>query len=203
MKTFIYTKENAVPKHLCESIIEFFESNKKEQSPGRIFLTDLKQSEDILSSDEEKVSTDICVSVHYENIFLNLMIDILNDCLNEYIEEYYFLRKVHTWTIDPHYNLQRYKPGEGYYAWHCENNGPGPISKDRVLAWMIYLNDVPDGGTEFNYELPNLEAKVGTVAIWPAHWTHFHRGIVSNTKTKYIATGWFVYTKEKENENSN
>ena len=29
--------------------------------------------------------------------------------------------------------------------------------------------------------------------IWPVDWTYTHRGIVSPTETKYIATGWFNY----------
>jgi len=27
--------------------------------------------------------------------------------------------------------------------------------------------------------------------IWPADFTHTHRGIVSKTQEKYIATGWY------------
>ena len=129
------------------------------------------------------------------DFYLKCLLDILHDCLEEYKETYPFLNDVYFWSIYRDYNVQRYLPGQGYKAWHCENNGPR-VGSDRVLAWMIYLNDVPDGGTEFNYELPNLDAKTGTLAIWPAGWTHFHRGIVSETKTKYIVTGWFSYVEE-------
>jgi hypothetical protein len=60
-------------------------------------------------------------------------------------------------------------------------------------VWMIYLNDVTKGGTYFdNYDL-TFDAVEGRLLIWPAFWTHFHRGIVSKTETKYIATGWFSY----------
>ena len=38
-----------------------------------------------------------------------------------------------------------------------------------------------------------MEAKTGRVSIWPAAWTHVHRGQVSEENTKYIATGWFNY----------
>jgi hypothetical protein len=33
----------------------------------------------------------------------------------------------------------------------------------------------------------------GLTLIWPAIWTHPHRGVVSPTQTKYIATGWWMY----------
>ena len=64
----------------------------------------------------------------------------------------------------------------------------------RVLAWMFYLNTVTDdGGTYFdNYDL-TLNAVEGRCVIWPAYWTHMHRGIVSKTESKYIVTGWFSF----------
>ena len=58
---------------------------------------------------------------------------------------------------------------------------------------MTYLNDVDDGGTEFKYQNITTPAKKGLTLIWPTHWTHTHRGQVSNTKIKYITTGWFDF----------
>ena len=97
------------------------------------------------------------------------------------------------WDVDTQYNLQKYNPGQGYHVSHCEN--AGGIAMTRVLAWMIYLNTVNDGGgTSFdNYNIQTLAVE-GSLLIWPAYWTHFHHGIVSPTETKYIATGWCSYT---------
>ena len=58
---------------------------------------------------------------------------------------------------------------------------------------MIYLNDVPDGGTQFIDQEKTLKAVEGRVVIWPAYWTHTHRSQVSHTQTKYIATGWYIF----------
>ena len=58
---------------------------------------------------------------------------------------------------------------------------------------MTYLNDVEDGGTEFYYQGLKTKAEKGLTLIWPSDFTHTHRGIISNTKEKYIATGWFSY----------
>ena len=41
----------------------------------------------------------------------------------------------------------------------------------------------------------SVEAKKGLTLIWPATWTHTHRGIVSNDKEKYIVTGWYSFEK--------
>ena len=34
------------------------------------------------------------------------------------------------------------------------------------------------------------EPKTGKIVCWPCDWTHTHRGIISDTETKYIMTGW-------------
>ena len=59
---------------------------------------------------------------------------------------------------------------------------------------MIYLNDVPNGGTEWKFQNIKTEAVKGDLVIWPSDFTHTHRGIVSKTHEKWKATGWFVIT---------
>ena len=59
---------------------------------------------------------------------------------------------------------------------------------------MVYLNDVTDGGeTEFPTQDKKFSPRAGDVLIWPAYWTHPHRGIVSESQVKYIATGWYAF----------
>lgn len=96
---------------------------------------------------------------------------------------------VSSWTV----KLQRTDPGGGYHIWHCEN---GCFAyRDRVLSWMIYLNDIPPengGGTDFFHQKRTFHPTKGTVVIWPACYTHMHRGaFLTGDQSKYIATGWF------------
>ena len=59
---------------------------------------------------------------------------------------------------------------------------------------MTYLNDVTDGGeTEFLHQKFKIKPEKGLSIIWPADWTFTHKGVVSPTQTKYIATGWYEY----------
>ena len=65
---------------------------------------------------------------------------------------------------------------------------------ERVLAWTLYLNTVTEGGGTYYPEYDRtINAVEGRLCIFPAFWTHSHKGIVSDTQTKYIATGWYVY----------
>ena len=54
--------------------------------------------------------------------------------------------------------------------------------------------DVDDGGeTEFHWQQLKVKPVKGKTVIWPTDFTHLHRGIVSPTEDKYIATGWFNF----------
>jgi hypothetical protein len=99
--------------------------------------------------------------------------------------------------------MQRYVDEEGYYAWHYENYSGEPSMKDREMAFMWYLNDVSGGGeTEFRFQKRKIEPKVGLAAIFPAFWTHTHRGNPpSKGQVKYIITGW-IEGVEPENVSS-
>jgi hypothetical protein len=94
--------------------------------------------------------------------------------------------------VNPIFNLQRYAPGEGFKRWHCDwtisEEATEPVH--RVLAWILYCNDVPNGGTEFHWQDHHEPAERGKLVIFPAGPSHIHRGRVSEEHSKTIATGW-------------
>jgi hypothetical protein len=110
-------------------------------------------------------------------------------------EKYPFVKHmVYKWRMDYHANLQKYVPNQAYSEFHVEHSPENEISLKRIAAWMIYLNDVNNGGeTEFIEQNIKLKARAGDFYIWPAGWTHPHRGIPSPTQEKYILTGWIIF----------
>jgi hypothetical protein len=88
--------------------------------------------------------------------------------------------------------LQKTTPSEGYHIWHCENGDR--LTQQRVAAFTVYLNDDFEAGeTEFLYQQRRLKPKKGSVCIFPAAYTHLHRGNPPIGGTKYIITGWLEY----------
>lgn len=83
--------------------------------------------------------------------------------------------------------IQYYQPGEGYFHPHIDAEGP---VKSRVLVYITYLNDVPDGGTVMINNEYVIPAEKGKTVIFPAGITHKHAGQISQTHEKYICTGW-------------
>lgn len=120
---------------------------------------------------------------------LSIFFDGLQRCFDEYTNEYDILKdqNLKCCTV----KVQKTDPGSGYHVWHAEQ-GADSLSA-RCLVYSVYLNDIDDAGeTEFLYQRIRVAPKENTLIIWPAAFTHAHRGnVVHGTKSKYIITGWF------------
>ena len=117
--------------------------------------------------------------------------DVLTLGIDNYLSTYSMcgLDDMNLSLANERWNLQFYLPKTGYPSWHSEWQ-PRPVLQTRVLTWMLYLNDVPDAGTEWLFQDHKTEAIKGNLVFWPAYFSHTHRGIISQTDEKWIATGW-------------
>ena len=97
---------------------------------------------------------------------------------------------------DPHGNrwmkIQRTRPAQGYHIWHSETMSK--YHAGRILTWILYLNDIEDGGeSEWLYLSKRTPPKQGKLVLWPAGFTHTHRGNPPLKDIKYILTGWVEF----------
>lgn len=114
------------------------------------------------------------------------------NCFNLYADEYGILKTGVSQIYSFEKKVQRTMPGEGYHVWHCEAGDRN--TANRVLAWILYLNDVEEGGeTEFLYQHKRLKPEEGTFVFFPASFTHTHRGNPPLRGSKYIVTGWLEF----------
>ena len=117
----------------------------------------------------------------------------VNRVMNNYADIFPLVTKTNGWEMEEFFNLQHYNPGGGYHMWHCERQSSARSNTYRHMVWMTYLNDVPDGGTEWFHQEKYVDAKKGRTVIWPADWTYHHKGRKSDTLDKLIATGWYHF----------
>jgi hypothetical protein len=133
------------------------------------------------------------VEHQFEKDACDFFFDGLQRCYEEYSSKYSILRdngNIRGSTM----KMQRTSPGGGYHVWHCEQ-GPG-VNANRVVVYMLYLNtlDKEGGETEFLYQKMRIKPEENLMLVWPASYTHAHRGnpVLGETH-KYIVTGWFYY----------
>jgi len=174
-----------IDEKICDEINNYYDLNKKNAKQMHyqgVIKKDIRNSKDIvLDRDKEFLP-------NFQNYSKELQ-----RILDEYADKYKpHIKQLNRFILSPTIRLQRYPIKGGYKRWHCENDGQEEITR-RNLVFMTYLNNVKIGGTEFFYQNLKVEAKKGLTIIWPAYFTHIHRGIPNTTGVKTIITGWFEY----------
>ncbi len=174
---FIEVYDNALSHEQCEEIIKYI--NSQELVHGTYGRGLVKEFWNVPNMNLSKI--------HNVNVYLR---NALKECAEKYWTVHPQIKRL-SWGPDKDYNLQKYEVGQSFSQLHCENDGH---RLNRMMVWMFYLNTIVDGGgTYFENYNKTLDAVEGRCVIWPAYWTHYHKGIVSNTEEKYIATGWFNF----------
>jgi hypothetical protein len=171
---------------------------------GSWFLTDTSVCDRLIQYHESNPNKSM-VNVTYktcEETYINLndlpqcvdnYVRQLETVVNMYKEKYVFCNQGPYWAITEGIKIQKYDRYQAYHGWHFERDAAGDKEVRRHLAFMTYLNNVNDAGeTEFYYYGEKFKPQKGLTLIWPAEWTHTHRGVPS-PETKYIITGWYNY----------
>ena len=181
---FIAVYEDAVSVEYCEKFIGYidhyvehgiiikepFDSDHKDHSTIN-FHNDARY--DMLSGD---------------NLPLTFL-PMVKDYVDDYLDRYSLLKHEVMLMFDV--KAKKIPIGGGFHRWHYENGGL-QVSP-RKLVVQLYLNTVEEGGEpEFLYINKRVKAKQGTLIIFPAAFTHTHRGNPPIGQDKYILTTWVV-----------
>lgn len=185
LENFIGIYENAYSEEYCDKVIEQFEIvDKNKFTHSRQEIESIKKDQSIHTGSTWMLDDALCHTI--SNEFFETFWGITNS----YREKYSVLTNypLYVWGN----KIQRTEPSGGYHVWHYESGGVAFCR--RALAYIMYLNDVEDGGeTEFLYYSKRIKPKKGTLIIFPSAFSHTHRGNPPLTNTKYIATGWVEY----------
>ena len=184
MDDFMMRNAGCLSNETCEFLVNYFNTNEDIAFIGGIGADEKGNKTRNLDDLEIKIDVFNFNDKLREGIF---------STISKYVQKYPLLNtNISKWLVDTNAFLMRYEPGKSYNLIHCENGGIA-FSK-RIFAWMIYLNTIKDGGgTEFIYQNKILSPIAGDMYIWPAQYTHMHRGIVAPSERKYLLTGWVSY----------
>jgi hypothetical protein len=192
-KDFIGVFSNVYPEGFCDHLLSECDRN---QSLGA--GTDRQQGEGV----NKHIKNDHQIFCNGKNLNLesfegqntvDLFFEGLQQCFKHYSEEFSTLKniKINCNTM----KIQKTSTGGGYHVWHSEQGNEDQAN--RGLVYMLYLNTLhpeANGETEFLYQQRRISPVENTMVLWPAAFTHAHRGNpVYGDNTKYIITGWFYH----------
>ena len=184
MEDFIFVLDDAADLQICADIISSMDEHIKNFRCSGDYLPQSHRCPSSLRREDFQIYCPEELQYLYSVIG-----DIAFDALAAYKNNFNSLEPLLLYIST--FKLQKTPVGGGFHNWHTEREGGGS-SQNRELAWMLYLNDVEEGGeTEFLYQSKRVIPKAGRIVIWPAGFTHPHRGNPPLSGDKYIATGWF------------
>ena len=187
---FIGVFENAFPEQYCKDVIDGMNkaidmgmSQTRQETQDGLRKID-KQDDQVFH--EAYVNSMLFGTTH--GYFMHIMENVIMPTYKGFYDVLLDAEPAHLHSV----KLQRTEKGGGYHLWHYEQDGK--MCADRQMTFILYLNDVEDGGeTEFLYQNRRVKPKAGTLVIWPASYTHTHRGNPPLSNEKYIMTGWYSF----------
>ena len=189
MNDFIEIYDNSVPQELCDELVKWFDfCSEKKFTYHNLPFADGKTHPSSRSDESIAIPNVPVSSFSLPNEVVGHIWEVISKCFSDYVEKY----NLEGMRLSCHvFKLNKVKEGQGYHVWHYENIGD-PVSDRRALAWMTYLKVPEKGGeTEFLHQSKRIEPVVGRTLIWPAYFTHLHRGNPPLKGEKYYITGWF------------
>ena len=175
---------------ICDQLIAYYDKHEEKQKQGSTGLgtvnLETKNRRDIsITPKELNLEGNEILNKYFENLF---------EFYKDYNKQWPFLASIISHLEIGTFNIGKYITGQHFQTIHTERASLGSLH--RLLAFMTYLNDVKDGGSTYfsHYDL-DIKPQKGITLIWPAEWTHAHKGNIINIGSKYIITGWLTFPK--------
>ena len=189
-KDFIGIYDESVPVELCNGFVEDWEKAKKNRT-----LIDLSEPNEleIIESHPPSVRKDEVafiapvVSTILPIPPVRTYFEFLKECFRCYLKRYSI--EFDGFIYNDVFKIHKVKETEGYHKWHYERSTADVMN--RIMVYMTYLEVPKEGGeTEFLHQSLRIKPIVGRTLIWPAGYTHMHRGNPPLDGEKMYIDGW-------------
>ena len=194
-KDFIGIYDESVPVELCNHFVKNYEEAKKNSTI--IDLTKENESGFVernnphVRKDEHALVAPLFSTI-YPKPPVDAYFKFLKECFLCYLKRYSI--EFEGAIYNDIFKIHKVRKSEGFHQWHYEKSDP--VSLERLMVYMTYLEVPKKGGeTEFLHQSLRIDPVVGRTLIWPAGYTHMHRGNPPLDGEKMYITGWFNAAK--------
>ena len=184
---------NALPIEVCNRFIEWYDLIESSGIATPAMKDDPQMTKDFREDTVIQVPGGLTNQMFPNDDKFEHFWPVIKHCYEDYKERY----KITVPVKANNFKIHSVLPTQGYHAWHCEHSAYSP---DRSMAWMVCLQPAEEGGeTEFLFQSKRIKLDVGSLLIWPAGYTHKHRGNPPLKGRKIYITGWFHLSLEYNN----
>jgi len=193
IEDFIGIYENAFDEDFCNRNIEYFDFCEKNSLVINENNCKLERDDKSLMFSTipcEKKFKEFTIDFKKWDFIGSEFYSKISPLIKYYFDEYSILNDTKSSLYD--IKIKKASPGGGFHKWHHDNSNI--LASHRFLVILVYLNDNFDGGeTEFLYLGKRIKPKKGTMIVWPAGFTHTHRGNPPLNNSKYTIGSWIQY----------
>lgn len=197
MHQFIREFPSIISPELCTQLIakfDHYETNPTQRI--RVvdkFLTDGGSPGDVRSKEAQVIYLDPDVLQAEDPEFLGMIQQChqnIAHCVDEYIRSFEIIKPAPI-QVDQ-VDFMKYPRGEGFYGRHIDAGSRA--LQHRVLSFVLYLNDVGEGGeTDFPLQGKQIAPQAGKLAIFPSAFCFVHGSTMAVSDPKYVLVAFSSY----------
>jgi hypothetical protein len=188
--------DNVLDENLCHELVgklqPMYEEVAQDGKTVGGVMYNVKRSSDLTLSESTFTSHSSPWDSRFAAIEMAIF-DAFHTAVASYRDIY---RHTQDWTsvADTGYQIQKYHRNDGYYREHVDSfPSENPEMAARVLAGIVYLNDVKHGGqTNFPLHGACIEPAAGRIVLFPATFTHPHEACTPLSDDKWIISTFFI-----------
>lgn len=189
IEDFVLVADNFLTEEYCDNVIKIFDTCK--ESGITEHRSDSEGAHPLNKDDHQLFSESYLHTTSFGQVHKPFFTAFWGEAYAHYGRKYAVLQNADRQSCTT-LKIQKTPIGGGYHEWHFESSSVQEAK--RVATFILYLNDVEEGGeTELLYFPKRIKPKKNRLVLFPASYTHSHRGNPPISNEKYILTGWVEY----------
>jgi len=178
----------------CEKIIADFESSSKDHFAGGVFIRGENVNDDAVKKNTELSITEEAAVAFKWFPTETLLTKAVNKHLALYQESNIILSTQQNPFGDEGFRMKRYaNDGTEHHAYHADSGHELVFGPRRIMAVLIYLNTVEEGGeTVFLYQNVAVKPVQGRLLLFPTSYSFVHAGRRPISNQKYVIVNFLT-----------
>jgi len=187
--------DNALTPDECHLMVDHFESSPADHYQGAVIINGEVKVDSTLKKNTELWITELAQkgSIRW-GAADSLLTTMVQKHLGLYQDANAIMSTQQNPFSDEGFRLKRYNSkGDEHHAYHADSGGEAACKPHRILAVLLYLNDVDEGGeTVFLNQGRTITPVCGRLAIFPTAFSFVHAGKRPRSGSKFCVINFLT-----------
>jgi prolyl 4-hydroxylase len=185
--------DDALSAVQCQSMIDGFEQSSEQQYAGAVVIDGVRQALDSIKKNTEINLTQEAATFKWFAAE-KLLAKTVSKYLDLYQDSNIVLATLPNPFGDEGFRIKRYlNDGSEHHSYHADSGQEKYAAPRRLIAVLIYLNDVTEGGeTIFLNQGISVTPVAGRIVMFPTSYSFVHAGRRPISGSKYVVINFLT-----------